>query len=359
MITVNRQLLSAALDRCSKIASQKSTMAVIQHALIQCDGETLKYRATNLRHEVSGSIQAEGKGSFTISPRELSSAISALSGETVTLKPVAGKIQVTGDTKRSFKLPTLEPADFPEELLVGSTTVRLDADQLAELVATVISSARQDNDRPEQSRVRVLRRGEVLRSVATDGHRMAMRDLNTTIDLSLDIPLDVARMLSDLENGTVSIMSDARGMSFELGGERISALCPSGEFPPVDEQFANIRCDNSVTVSVDKLLDCLKAVLRVDSEHDLRLGFTPGSIAVECSGHGDASDEIEVDSVCEGEVWLNGQYVVDAITSVAGEVTLGFGKEPLDPFVISQPGWRTVIMPLRPDQVASRKGKGK
>ncbi len=356
MITVNRSALSYAADRCAKVSNQKSEIQVASHMLVEC-ADGIAYRATNFRSEVTGKVPAEGGGRFTVNPRDLASALSALSSENVKLSASKTHLEVKGDTKRSFRLATLDPDQFPAALDVGSVKTKLDVSELAELIATVIFAARSDNDRMEQSRVRIVQRGDVLRGVATDGHRLAMRSLNLKKDLDLNIPLDVARLLVSLKSGTVDITSDTRGMSFDVGGDRLASLAPAGDFPPVDEQFSDMLLPNSVTVPVERLLDAVKAVQRVDSQHDLKVSFRAGRIILECSGSDEATDELEAEVKQDYDVWLNGAFVVDALSAITGEVTLGYGSDPLDTFFLQQDGWRCMISPLMPETVRQRKTK--
>ena len=357
MITVDRESLIGALERCSGIAPQKTTLPIVSHALLVCEGGSLTYRATDLKSQIRGSIEAQGSGSFTVSPRSLASALSVLSGKIANLNPGSGFVQATGETKRSFKIETLSAGEFPDEIPGGEAGAEVPAELLGELVAMVFFAARHDGDRPEQMRVRVQHEEGKLVSVATNGHRAAVRRLASKAKMNLDIPLELARELKGLKDGVVTVSTSDRSMSFTIGSETLSALFPAGELGPVHAQVDMLLPGSTCRVNSEQLLDAVKAVQRVDSEHDTRLAFSAGKITVECSGRGSASDEVEADCTEPYSCWVDGSYLVDALSVVSGEVTVGYGLGDVDPLVLETEGWRYLVMPRRGTQVEARKGK--
>ena len=184
---------------------------------------------------------------------------------------------------------------------------------------------------------------------------MATRDIALASDIRLNIPLPVANMIAGIKSGTVTLTCDSRGMAFQHGDERLAAMIPVDDFPPINSHLDMLPRGASVTLAAEQLLESVKALWRVDPEQDVRLSFTSGLIVVECTGKGSARDEIECPVVTPYEVWLPADQLSDALGAVSGDVTLSYGPAELDPFWIAQSGWQTLMAPIKPESVAARK----
>lgn len=360
MISVNREALLGALERCSKITPQRSTVPIVQNALLSFGDGELSYRATDLRCELSGSIPASGEGSFLVKPRDLASALSALSGESATLKVSPGNVEVRGETKRSFEIETLSVEEFPPGLGDDAgKAIEIDATVLSELVGRVLHAVRNDDDKPWQRQLRIDSADGNLRATATDGHRAAIATSPSAAKLSLCIPPEIARAIVAQKSGGIRLASSQRCVCVELGNEKLTSLAAADGFPPIEGQILSIKPAHKATVNIAALLDAVKAIQRVDSERDVLFRFKPGKLELECMGGGRGSDEVEIDCDAEAELYLYGSYVVDALSALTGEVALGFDSEGLEPMTMNVPGWTGIIVPRRPDVVRAKPRGGK
>jgi DNA polymerase III sliding clamp (beta) subunit (PCNA family) len=357
MITVAREPLLSALESAAKVADPKSTLAVLSQVLIDATG-VLRFRATNLRHEVCGTVDSKGSGSFLANARDLHGAVQAIEGDTVTLDVKPGFVQVKGSTKRTFKLATVDPVEFPAPMNVAGGTAELDGELLSALIGSVLWSARLENDKPEQSCVRLLGEGYRLRAMCADSGRgmCVVNAMPGGAKVDVMVPIETARMLLDLE-GTVRITVD-KAMAFECGGVRISAAQPVGMFPPVDRQIELFQPGIVVECNAEKLLTTIRAIQRVDRERDLKVRVSPGLLTLECTGvEGSSRDELEVVGGADYEAWVSASHFADALAHAGGDCSISFGPGDLDPFIIERDAWKAVVMPVREEAVRARKAK--
>lgn len=353
MITTNRETLVSALERCARVAHSRGTIPAISRVLLQANG-ALHYTATNLRHEVSGKLPSSGTGTILASAKDLLGAVQALEGDDVTLDPRPGFVHLKGSTKRSFKLPTIDPAEFPAAMVVGGKSLELDGAELSRFIESVVWSVRAEADRPEQAAVRIVGRDGTILAMATDGKSLGLLRVKSDLPIDLLIPTETARMLIG-RTGTVKITSEASAMAFQFGDEKIAALAPAGQFPPVERQLEHIKSGVKFTVDAERLRNAVKALQRVDADRDIALKVEPGLLALECAGaEGSSRDEIEIGGGALCEAWLKASNISDGLARISGEVEVGCDAG-FEPFIITQGEYVLVSMPLQPAYVEQKK----
>src|SRR5688500_5499015 len=115
MISVDRPALLSAVTACSKAAARNSTHPLLSNARLVLSKGTLSCFATDFEIGIRVSIPADGEpADIALDPREFSSALSGLQGDTAKIKPNGSALTVKGDGARSFKVRILDGADFPD-----------------------------------------------------------------------------------------------------------------------------------------------------------------------------------------------------------------------------------------------------
>jgi DNA polymerase III subunit beta len=357
MIEVNRLALLKAIEPCARVAGQRSTMPILTHVLLEAAAGQLRYRATNLQHELSGHIAASADTcSFCVSAKDFVGALQSLDGDTVTMDLKKDVLTIKATGKRSFKLPTLPGADFPTAMNVGGGEAVLDAGVLPRLIGAVAFYARTSPDRPEQHVIRLDHIKGKLRAAATDGLGMAVISVDCDAMLGISIPLETARLLEQYEDEAITVVHSERAMAFQIGDVRFATKPPEGQFPPLEYVIDSLpKPSGTVTVEAEKLLGAVKAVRRAGN--DLALTFGGGTLRMRANeASGEASDEIDVEgNAPELEYWVPADQLQAALGIVKGPIEIAVGGDELAPVRLSQGDWRTWVMPMRPDYVKSKK----
>ncbi|MGB0960607.1 MAG: DNA polymerase III subunit beta [Halocynthiibacter sp.] len=184
-ISIERATLLKAVSQAQSVVERRNTIPILANVLIEADGETVSFRATDLDIEVVDKTlaQVERAGATTVSAVMLHEIVRKLpDGALVQLTDDAASGRLTVEAGRSnFSLATLPKEDFPvmasseysANFSAPSPVLRRLFDKSKFAISTeetryylngvYLHIADQDG-------------GRVLRAVATDGHRLARID---------------------------------------------------------------------------------------------------------------------------------------------------------------------------------------
>jgi DNA polymerase-3 subunit beta len=200
-----------------------------------------------------------------------------------------------------------------------------------------------------------------LRSVATDGHRLALAEIDAPAGSQgmggVIIPRKTVGELRKLleESGeTVTVSSSVSKVMFDFGGVVLKSKVIDGSFP---DYMRVIPRDNAgrATIDVQLLAAAVDRVSTISMEkaRSIKCSFDQGvlSLAVRNMDAGQGLEEMEADfSFPAFEIGFNARYLLDVASQIQGEtVVMDFGG-PDAPVLLTDPtnpGVRYVIMPLR------------
>ncbi len=185
--SLSREALLKPLQLAVGVVERRQTLPILSNVLLSIDGTRLSVTGTDLEVEVVGYTEVaecfEG-GQITVSARKISDICRSLpEGAMVNFSSGDGKAQVTSGRSR-FTLATLPANEFPSvDESEKSVTLNMAASVIKHLIsATSFAMAQQD--------VRYYLNGMLwevsssrLRGVATDGHRMALCDVECDADI--------------------------------------------------------------------------------------------------------------------------------------------------------------------------------
>lgn len=175
---ISRDTLLKPLSLVAGVVERRQTLAILSNVLITLDGDRLTLTGTDTEVEFAARITLPDpgeSGEITVPARKLADICKSL--------PEAGRLEFTLDGERlqlrcgrsRFTLSTLPASEFPNtEQADGSVEFTMSQVRLRQLIdRTAFSMAQQD--------VRYYLNGMLfeltpsrLRTVATDGHRLAM-----------------------------------------------------------------------------------------------------------------------------------------------------------------------------------------
>jgi DNA polymerase-3 subunit beta len=184
-ISIERGALLKAVGQAQSVVERRNTIPILANVLIEAEGDTVSFRATDLDIEVvdKAIAQVERAGATTVSAVMLHEIVRKLpDGALVTLTDDGATGRLTVEAGRSnFSLATLPKEDFPvmatseyeSNFSVPAAVLRRLFDKSKFAISTeetryylngVYMHASTGPD------------GQVLRCVATDGHRLARID---------------------------------------------------------------------------------------------------------------------------------------------------------------------------------------
>jgi len=185
-ISIERAALLKAVSQAQSVVERRNTIPILANVLIEAEGDTASFRATDLDIEVVDKTTAvvERPGATTVSAVTLHEIVRKLpDGALVQLSDdgTSGRLEVNAG-RSSFQLATLPREDFPvmtsSEYSANFSAKAPDLRRLFDKSKFAIST--------EETRyylngvymhVAQGESGQVLRCVATDGHRLARVDM--------------------------------------------------------------------------------------------------------------------------------------------------------------------------------------
>ncbi len=244
--TTTREALLRPIQLVTGVVERRQTLPVLSNLLVKADDQGLSFTGTDLEVElnarVTDDVEVGKAGSATVPARKLADIWRSLpEGAKVTLQ-TDGDRSVVRSGRSRFSLATLPVADFPAiESGPGDLEVKLSKGDVQRLLdKTAFSMAQQD--------VRYFLNGMLLevgdnhvRTVATDGHRLAMCTVAhaTAGDrVQVIVPrkgvLELARLLSDGE-GEVVLSLGKNHLRATHAGYTLTTKLVDGRFPDYEK----------------------------------------------------------------------------------------------------------------------------
>jgi DNA-binding transcriptional MerR regulator len=223
-----------------------------------------------------------------------------------------------------------------------SATTTLDGGELARGLRQVLPSAgRLKKDRYFPAAVLVDIREDGLRLVATDGHRLAVRDLPaSTIELGQTVIaiVDAQRVVSIAQNSGPITLTAGNELAVHTSSETVSIPAASDHYPDYEAILA--RCGASRL-----LVDTADLAARLDRNSEL--------VVLQLTAYATCADGADFPGNYQGNdltIGFNPSYLADALEAGIGrEAILQLGS-PVDPVAIRSADDGTLtclVMPIR------------
>ena len=329
-VTLTQERLSRALSVVGRIASSRTTLPILSSILIKTNGNNLILSSTNLEIAITEIVSAkiEKEGVLTTPARLLVEFIANLPKVNITLELIDSKLLITAGNYKST-INTTNVEEFPEIPNVNSKTkLVIPAELFKKAVSTTTLVASSDATRPILTGVYVYSSNNNLYFAATDGYRLAEKQvMKTNDDISLIIPAstlnDVARILSDNTKEVVVGFSDDQ-ISFEVDNTVITSRLIDGSFINY-RQLIPSKTDVVATINKSEFIRVVKIA-------ELFARESAGSITVKTNSAdsvlnvhsitsqiGENNTEVEAAITGDGTVTLNSKFLLDGLNQFDDE----------------------------------------
>jgi DNA polymerase-3 subunit beta len=362
--TIDRESLLKPLQQVIGVVERRQTLPVLGNLLIAAGKDGLKITATDLEVEIQAkaSVDIEEGGEITLPARKLIDICKALpENASISLSIGDQRAQIRSGKSR-FTLSTLPAADFPVvEKIQSDCRFSIAQSKLKEIIdRTQFSMAQQD--------VRYYLNGlmleigkDFLRAVATDGHRLALCDMDADIDAGDSRQVIVPRKgIQELQR--LLEYSD-EPVQVEVGTNHIRVQTPEvcftsklvdGRFPDY-ERVVPKGGDKLVVADRELFRQALSrtSILSNEKYRGIRLNLEKNNIKIQAHNpeQEEADEEFEVEYKGAGlEIGFNVTYLLDVLSTVRSdevELTLSDSNSSC---LIREPGteqFRYVVMPMR------------
>ncbi len=372
-LTIATAELARAFARIYGLTSKKSANPVHAYALLKADIDGhVTVSATDLEVGISGVYDADvdEAGQVALHGKQLYDITRAISTDLCELQTSDGAEVVLRAGRSKFKLLGVEPQTLPELPIVDrERPLEIPAKPLAKMIDRTVFCVSTDSSRENLRGVYVESpEPNVLRFIATDGHRLGLGEHSFADDISgaiesnsgVIVPLramvELRKILSDSSQPieTVCLGFSSRSGIIRAGGITMVTRLIDGQFPDYHQVIP--KSGNSIArIDRQSLQSSLKRVSLVSQANSnvVHLHLTAGSLELRASDaqYGEATEQIEMEYAGEDiAIGFNARYMLDAINLIddtAIELSL---LDKLSPGVIrplEEPGFLAVVMPIR------------
>jgi DNA polymerase-3 subunit beta len=347
------------------VVERKQTMPILANVLLAVKGGRLSVTGTDLEVELvaSGEVTMQQAGEITVPGRKLLEIARALPEKAAVTFTVDGdKVKVSAGRSR-FVLSSLAASEFPVvESVSAQQTLVLPQAELGRLIAKTHFSMAQQDVRYYLNGTLLETDGKLLRTVATDGHRLAVAEspLGAASQAKeaqqVIVPrkgiLELQRLLGN--EGDVEVVIGSNHIRVTIGDVRFTSKLIDGKFPEYGRVIP--ASPTKIVVSDREVLrHALQrtAILSNEKYRGVRLSLLKNALKLQAHNpeQEEAEDEVEIDYAGEElEIGFNVTYLLDALSAVDTEtVEIGL-TDSNSSCLIRSPGAtnaRYVVMPMR------------
>lgn len=332
--SLNRELLLKPLLLVSGAVERKSTLPILGNILMDVSGQSLTLTATDLELEMVAYADIENlenDGKLTVPAKKLLDICKSLpDGSLITFESTEDSVTISSGRSR-YSLSTLPAADFPNiEEWKGDVEFKLSKAQLLRLIESTHFSMANQDVRYYLNGMSIETEGNEIRSVATDGHRLAICKIsNEELQLpnrQVIVPrkgiLEIIRLLDPV---------DAEIQVF-LGSNHVRILDTQFSFTSklVDGRFPDYRRvlprngDKVLNTDKDQLRQVLSraSILSNEKFKGVRLNFTDQELKITANNpeQEQAEEILEIEFPYDNvEIGFNVNYVLDVLNAIKDE----------------------------------------
>lgn len=362
-ISVLQQDLLPPLQAVSRSVGVRASLPVLDNVLLSASSGRLKIATTNLEIGVIKYLSLE-----VIEEGEITVPAKTLVELTAGLGPVKLELETRGDllgiTSGKFKavINGITASEFPVIPVSKELGVTFKKEELG-LVAQILFSAAVDEGRPVLTGILTDLRAGSLDFVATDGFRLAHRQVkleNQKAEFKTLIPRrtleEVLRVVAEEQAEDVGIdtSSTQNQAIFTIGQTIVSSRLIEGQFPAW-ERIIPTQFVARAVVDKDQAQKAIKvaSVFAKNEANIVVAKLNQGQLILESSSKELGSQENEVEGQVEGEdlqIAFNAKFLADAVSACPASQLMVEFSGPLSPALIKPvgvEGLQYIVMPVR------------
>lgn len=367
-LTIPSQILRDAINKVLSVVDKKNSRPILTNCLLKASQGQLEIIATDL--EVSAKIllkaQVETEGSFCINSKNIAEILRELPNDDVVLNVEDSNLLKLSCKNINYSLLITSAEEFPQLSFQNqSSEFRLKTKQIAHIINKTSHAISTDETRLYLNGIYLQLTDGKLRSVAIDGHRLALLDTNEFIGENkfladgVIVPrkgiTELKKIADTYPEDEVSISLDDSFMFVNAMNEYyLSIRLIAREYPKYQTVIPS-KTAHKFMIDRNAILNAVKRIKILSNEktNGVKLNIQPNELIVS-TNHPALGQAIETLPISfDGkptEIGFNAKYLIENL-SVLNEtdVTFEFNNE-LSPVVVKAddlPEFLGIIMPLK------------
>lgn len=369
-LTIERAVLLRSLQHVQSVVERRNTIPILSNLLLGAEGGTLRLTATDMDIAVVDTSPSETAraGRTTAPALVLYDIVRKLpDGSQVELASESGNERLSLKTGgAAFSLNCLPTEDFPL-MTEGDfpTAFELPAVQLRRLIEKTRFAISTEETRYYLNGIylHVVEEPErsVLRTVATDGHRLAR--VQTALPAGAEsmpgiiVPRkavnELHKLLDDFDDAVAVSLSETK-IRFTIGNTTLTTKVVDGTFPDYERVIPKGN-DNIVQVHSKSFADAVDRVSTISSDKSRAVKFSIDGDRMVLSAHSpdqaSATEEVAIEYAGEAiDIGFNSRYVLEMTRQIEGDGLRFAIADAASPAVVNDsddPTTLYVLMPMR------------
>lgn len=361
---IQRDDLLTPLQQVIGAVEKRQTLPALANVLIRADQNQLSITATDLEIELVSRLpqMMDDTGEITLPAKKLLDICKSLPGDADISIDIDVDRALIKSGRSRFTLATLPASDFPSlDEITSVYEFSLPQNILKKLIEKTSFAMAQQDVRYYLNGLMLEVSSGTIRTVATDGHRLAYCEKTIDGDLTdskqVIIPrkgvAELQRLLADSED-PVKVVLGNNHIQCELPNQRFTSKLIDGRFPDYKRVMPETE-GNTITMDRESLKQALirASILSNEKYRGIRIILSPNLIKIQAQNpdQEEADVELEVDYAGDAmEVGFNVNYMLDVLNTSGEDVVQGIIKDSNSSCLMIFPDeaeCKYVIMPMR------------
>lgn len=361
---VNKSILQKAISDVNGAVEKKNTIPVLQNIKIEVDENKVVLSATDMDILITSHFECDVKslGATTIPAQMFFDIVRKIPDAPILISlENSSNLQIKSG-KSKYNLPCIDASEFPN-LSEGELNqeVSLDAQKLAKMIDKTRFAISNDETRYYLNGLYlqgiIKDSGVEIRTVATDGHRLALSFFATELKEAFGVIVprkSIVEIRRIIEGSKIVKISVSRvKIKIVTDHTTIISKLIDGEFPDYDKVLPKNNTQIAMVNRKD-FFDCVDRVSTVanDKHRSVKVTIENGKINLQVSTNDGSFAYEELDARYSGEkieTGFNSRYLLEIIAQIDKEELIIRFRDGVSPALIEAKDMNSVfvIMPVR------------
>ncbi len=361
-ISCLRTDLANAVSNVSRAVSTKAAIPALEGVLIKAYGESLNISGYNLEigitTDVDATIQAEGE--IVVSAKLFLDIVRRLPEEVVMIETDERMVTYITCGHVDYQIVGMSSVEYPDLPSFEQTDIiTVNTKTLRDMIRQTVYAVSENNAKPIYMGSLFEIQDKLLKIVAIDGYRMAIRSENVDSDSKNEfvVPgktqLEVLKLLNDDEEN-VDIIIGQRHIMFQVKNYRVISRLIEGTFLDYNTTIPT-ETQTEVVINTRTIINAVERMSLLNNDRvqsPVRCNFANDEIRLSCaSAVGRANDCISVSVMGEPvEIGFNNKYLLDALKNTDTDEIKLVLNGPLKPMVVKPvkgDSFLSIVVPMR------------
>lgn len=361
-LTCLRSELAQAVTNVQRAVSTKSAVPALEGILIKAYNNQINLAAYDLEIGITTDIDSTitEQGEIVVSAKLFSDIIRRLPEEIVCIETDERMITYITSGQVDFQIVGMSPVEFPDlPTFEKQDSITINAGVLKEMIRQTVYAVSDNNAKPIYTGSLFELENKMLKIIAVDGYRMAIREEAVENDGTNNFVVpgktqnEVLKLITD-DSQNVEIVIGQRHVSFIINNYSIISRLIEGTFLDYKTTIPN-NCETELVIKTRQLTDAVERMSLLNNEKiksPVHCKISKDEMRLSCTTSvGRAKDVLAVSTIGqEVEIGFNNRYLLDALRNADTDevkLILNGGLTPMIIKPIKSESFLFLVVPMR------------